>query len=107
MARAFRSVAVRRVCANPVWTGYTPFNDYPSEDDDDLRRTIVAQLDDLGKAPDTERVRVAPPVRRNPRRRQGLSPRGATAAPGTEPAAGAEGQSAGPACPLPPGGVGA
>ncbi|WP_329181698.1 macro domain-containing protein [Streptomyces sp. NBC_01477] len=57
-----------RVCANLMWTGYTLFNDYSFEDDDDLRRTIVAQLDDLDKAPDTERVRIAPPVRRNSRR---------------------------------------
>jgi len=57
-----------RVCANLMWTGYTLFNDYSFEDYDDLRSTITAQLDDLEKAPDTERVRIAPPVRRSSRR---------------------------------------
>jgi O-acetyl-ADP-ribose deacetylase (regulator of RNase III) len=57
-----------RVCANLMWTGYTLFNDYSFEDYDDLRSTITAQLDDIDKVPDTERVRIAPPVRRASRR---------------------------------------
>ncbi|MFJ1704975.1 macro domain-containing protein [Kitasatospora sp. NPDC088346] len=51
-----------RVCANLMWTGYTLFNEYSFEDDDELRSTITAQLDDIDKAPDTERVRIAPPA---------------------------------------------
>ncbi|MEU6238252.1 macro domain-containing protein [Kitasatospora sp. NPDC047058] len=57
-----------RVCANLMWTGYTLFNDHHFEDDDDLRSTIVAQLDDLERAPAGERVRIAPPARRTSRR---------------------------------------
>jgi O-acetyl-ADP-ribose deacetylase (regulator of RNase III) len=57
-----------RVCANLMWTGYTLFNDYSFEDYDDLRSTIIAQLDDIEKVPDTKRVRIAPPVRRTSRR---------------------------------------
>ncbi|MFG2533831.1 macro domain-containing protein [Streptomyces sp. NPDC048511] len=49
-----------RVCANLMWTGYTLFNDHRFEDFDDLRSTIVAQLDDLEAAPATERVRIDP-----------------------------------------------
>ncbi|MFJ8858199.1 macro domain-containing protein [Streptomyces sp. NPDC102451] len=49
-----------RVCANLMWTGYTLFNDHSFEDFDDLRSTIVAQLDDLEAAPVTERVRIDP-----------------------------------------------
>ncbi|MFD8750688.1 macro domain-containing protein [Kitasatospora sp. NPDC059577] len=58
-----------RVCANLMWTGYTLFNDHHFEDDDDLRATILAQLDDIERAPATERVRISPPARR------GTSPR--------------------------------
>ncbi|MFE4513441.1 macro domain-containing protein [Kitasatospora sp. NPDC056783] len=53
-----------RVCANLMWSGYTLFNDHHFEDDDDLRATVLAQLDDLEEAPATERVRIAPPARR-------------------------------------------
>ncbi|MER7584727.1 macro domain-containing protein [Kitasatospora sp. NPDC097691] len=53
-----------RVCANLMWTGYTLFNDHHFEDDDDLRATVLAQLDDIERAPVTERVRIAPPARR-------------------------------------------
>ncbi|MFJ6383660.1 macro domain-containing protein [Kitasatospora sp. NPDC092039] len=54
-----------RVCANLMWSGYTLFNDHHFEDDDDLRATLLAQLDDLEKAPATERVRITPPARRS------------------------------------------
>ncbi|MGW4514397.1 macro domain-containing protein [Streptomyces sp. NPDC004393] len=54
-----------RVCANLMWTGYTLFNDYSFEDYDDLRSTIVAQLDDIESAPVDKRVRIAPPKRAN------------------------------------------
>ncbi|MET9427327.1 macro domain-containing protein [Streptomyces sp. NPDC003036] len=57
-----------RVCANLMWTGYTLFNDYRFEDDDDLRATITAQLDDIEKAPVDKRVRIAPPQRSASRR---------------------------------------
>ncbi|WP_371501775.1 macro domain-containing protein [Kitasatospora sp. NBC_00374] len=57
-----------RVCANLMWTGYTLFNDHSFEDYDELRSTITAQLDDIEKVPDTERVRIAPPARRTSRR---------------------------------------
>ncbi|MGP3754568.1 macro domain-containing protein [Streptomyces sp. IBSNAI001] len=57
-----------RVCANLMWTGYTLFNDHSFEDFDDLRSTIVAQLDDLEAAPATERVRIDP-AGRGPARR--------------------------------------
>ncbi|WP_431682490.1 macro domain-containing protein [Kitasatospora sp. KL5] len=57
-----------RVCANLMWTGYTLFNDHSFEDYDDLRSTIVAQLDDIENAPETTRVRIAPPARRTTRR---------------------------------------
>ncbi|MFD0278123.1 macro domain-containing protein [Kitasatospora sp. NPDC127111] len=58
-----------RVCANLMWTGYTLFNDHHFEDDDDLRSTILAQLDDLERAPAEQRVRIAaPPARRASRR---------------------------------------
>ncbi|MEV7770320.1 macro domain-containing protein [Kitasatospora sp. NPDC086791] len=53
-----------RVCANLMWTGYTLFNDHHFEDDDDLRATVLAQLDDLERAPATERIRISPPARR-------------------------------------------
>ncbi|MCN9243797.1 macro domain-containing protein [Streptomyces sp. RY43-2] len=52
-----------RVCANLMWTGHTLFHDYSFEDYDDLRRTIVAQLDDIESAPVEKRVRIAPPKR--------------------------------------------
>jgi O-acetyl-ADP-ribose deacetylase (regulator of RNase III) len=52
-----------RVCANLMWTGYTLFNDHCFEDYDDLRHTIVAQLDDIENAPAEQRVRIAPPKR--------------------------------------------
>ncbi|MCX4694675.1 macro domain-containing protein [Streptomyces sp. NBC_01408] len=51
-----------RVCANLMWTGYTLFNDYRFEDYEDLRRTIVAQLDDIENAPAEGRIRIAPPA---------------------------------------------
>ncbi|MEU9375371.1 macro domain-containing protein [Streptomyces sp. NPDC048255] len=51
-----------RVCANLMWTGYTLFNDYRFEDYEELRRTIVAQLDDIENAPAEGRVRIAPPA---------------------------------------------
>ncbi|MET8543158.1 macro domain-containing protein [Kitasatospora sp. NPDC004799] len=54
-----------RVCANLMWSGYTLFQDHRFEDDDELRATVLAQLDDLEKAPATERVRIAPPARRS------------------------------------------
>ncbi|MER6953935.1 macro domain-containing protein [Streptomyces sp. NPDC000618] len=57
-----------RVCANLMWTGYTLFNDYHFEDYDDLRATIVAQLDDIENAPAEERVRIVPPKRSASRR---------------------------------------
>ncbi|MFI6446032.1 macro domain-containing protein [Kitasatospora sp. NPDC050543] len=57
-----------RVCANLMWTGYTLFNDHSFEDYDDLRGTIVAQLDDIEKAPAEQRVRIVPPARRRARR---------------------------------------
>lgn len=52
-----------RVCANLMWTGYTLFNDYRFADYDDLRSTILSQLDDLEAAPTEQRVRVVPPQR--------------------------------------------
>ncbi|MBP0452349.1 macro domain-containing protein [Kitasatospora sp. RG8] len=57
-----------RVCANLMWSGYTLFNDHCFEDYDDLRSTIVAQLDDIENAPVEEPVRIAPPARRTARR---------------------------------------
>ncbi len=47
-----------RVCATLMRTGYTLFNDhafngYAFNDHDGLRGTIVAQLDDTEKAPET------------------------------------------------------
>ncbi|MBZ9599773.1 MULTISPECIES: macro domain-containing protein [Streptomyces] len=58
-----------RVCANLMWTGYTLFQDHSFEDDDELRATITAQLDDIEKAPEGERVRIAPPPGRSRSRR--------------------------------------
>jgi O-acetyl-ADP-ribose deacetylase (regulator of RNase III) len=57
-----------RVCANLMWTGYTLFNDYHFTDYDDLRRTIVAQLDDLEAAPEEKPVRIEPPKKPTSRR---------------------------------------
>ncbi|MEV5988044.1 macro domain-containing protein [Streptomyces sp. NPDC052051] len=57
-----------RVCANLMWTGHTLFHDHSFEDYDDLRRTIVAQLDDIESAPVEKRVRIAPPKRPASRR---------------------------------------
>lgn len=57
-----------RVCANLMWTGYTLFQDYSFDDYDDLRRTIVAQLDDIESVPETQRVRISPPRARSARR---------------------------------------
>ncbi|MFI7130125.1 macro domain-containing protein [Nonomuraea sp. NPDC050153] len=50
-----------RVCANLMWTGYTLFNDYYFRDYDDLRKTILEQLDDIDSRPEEERVRIKPP----------------------------------------------
>ncbi|MFH0175654.1 macro domain-containing protein [Streptomyces cacaoi] len=57
-----------RVCANLMWTGHTLFHDHRFKDYDDLRDTIVAQLDDIESAPAEQRVRIAPPSRRTARR---------------------------------------
>ncbi|MGW0186299.1 macro domain-containing protein [Streptomyces sp. NPDC003362] len=57
-----------RVCANLMWSGYTLFQDHSFEDYDELRSTIVAQLDDLENAPEEKRVRIAPPARGASRR---------------------------------------
>ncbi|GAA0931346.1 macro domain-containing protein [Streptomyces thermoalcalitolerans] len=57
-----------RVCANLMWSGYTLFQDHTFEDYDDLRSTIVAQLDDIENAPEEQRVRIAPPARGTSRR---------------------------------------
>ncbi|MFJ3520359.1 macro domain-containing protein [Streptomyces sp. NPDC090131] len=50
-----------RVCANLMWTGYTLFHDHWFEDDDELRATIVTQLNGIENAPVEERVRIVPP----------------------------------------------
>ncbi|MFJ6793648.1 ADP-ribosyltransferase domain-containing protein [Streptomyces sp. NPDC091268] len=50
-----------RLCANLMWTGYTLFQDHWFEDDDELRATILAQLDGIENAPVEERVRIVPP----------------------------------------------
>ncbi|MET9604852.1 macro domain-containing protein [Streptomyces sp. NPDC006512] len=52
-----------RVCANLMWTGYTLFHDHRFEDYEELRRTVVAQLDDIDSAPAAARIRIAPPRR--------------------------------------------
>ncbi|MFF7993543.1 macro domain-containing protein [Kitasatospora xanthocidica] len=54
-----------RVCANLMWSGLTLFDDHHFEDDDELRATVLAQLDDLERAPATQRVRISPPARRS------------------------------------------
>jgi O-acetyl-ADP-ribose deacetylase (regulator of RNase III) len=58
-----------RVCANLMWTGHTLFHDHVFEDYEDLRGTIVAQLDDIENTPAEQRVRIAPPTRAASRRR--------------------------------------
>lgn len=58
-----------RVCANLMWTGYTLFHDHHFEDDDELRATMLAQLNDLEQAPATTRVRITAPSARNRSRR--------------------------------------
>ncbi|WP_432074558.1 macro domain-containing protein [Streptomyces wuyuanensis] len=58
-----------RVCANLMWTGYTLFNEHSFDDYDELRSTIVAQLDDIDSAPVEKRVRIVPPARATSRRR--------------------------------------
>ncbi|MFI5983744.1 macro domain-containing protein [Streptomyces sp. NPDC051555] len=50
-----------RVCANLMWTGYTLFHDHCFEDDDELRATLVAQLNGIENAPVEERVRIVVP----------------------------------------------
>ncbi|MFI5642171.1 ADP-ribosyltransferase domain-containing protein [Streptomyces goshikiensis] len=50
-----------RVCANLMWTGYTLFHDHWFQDDDELRATIVAQLNGIENAPVEERIRIVPP----------------------------------------------
>ncbi|MCJ0875725.1 macro domain-containing protein [Streptomyces sp. AP-93] len=50
-----------RVCANLMWTGHTLFHDHWFEDDDELRATIIAQLNGIEDAPVEERVRIVPP----------------------------------------------
>ncbi|MET9699960.1 macro domain-containing protein [Streptomyces sp. NPDC006529] len=50
-----------RVCANLMWTGYTLFHDHWFEDDDELRSTVIAQLQGIENAPVEERVRIVPP----------------------------------------------
>ncbi|MET8571596.1 ADP-ribosyltransferase domain-containing protein [Streptomyces sp. NPDC004783] len=50
-----------RVCANLMWTGYTLFHDHWFEDDDELRSTIISQLDGIENAPVDQRVRIVPP----------------------------------------------
>ncbi|GGL93346.1 hypothetical protein GCM10010129_41460 [Streptomyces fumigatiscleroticus] len=57
-----------RVCANLMWTGYTLFTEHSFEDYDDLRGTIVAQLDDIENTPEEKRVRITPPKRAASRR---------------------------------------
>ncbi|MET9591060.1 macro domain-containing protein [Streptomyces sp. NPDC006516] len=57
-----------RVCANLMWTGYTLFNDHRFDDYDELRSTIVAQLDDLESAPPAQRIRIDPARRGSGRR---------------------------------------
>lgn len=57
-----------RVCANLMWTGHTLFNDFDFADYDDLRATIVAQLDDIEAAPVAKPVRIEPPKRGTSRR---------------------------------------
>ncbi|WP_327411891.1 macro domain-containing protein [Streptomyces sp. NBC_01233] len=55
-----------RVCANLMWTGYTLFHDHWFEDDDELRATIITQLNGIENAPAEERVRIVPPKAADP-----------------------------------------
>lgn len=55
-----------RVCANLMWTGYTLFHDHWFEDDDELRATIITQLNGIENAPAEERVRIVPPKAAGP-----------------------------------------
>ncbi|WP_328864097.1 ADP-ribosyltransferase domain-containing protein [Streptomyces virginiae] len=50
-----------RVCANLMWTGYSLFHDHWFQDDDELRATIITQLNGIEHAPAEERVRIVPP----------------------------------------------
>ncbi|WUH78430.1 ADP-ribosyltransferase domain-containing protein [Streptomyces sp. NBC_00435] len=50
-----------RLSANLMWTGYTLFHDHWFEDDDELRTTIITQLNGIENAPVEERVRIVPP----------------------------------------------
>jgi len=59
-----------RVCANLMWTGYTLFNDFSFGGYDDLRETVLAQLEDIDNVPETERVRIKPPARSRSRSRR-------------------------------------
>jgi hypothetical protein len=52
-----------------MWTGYTLFNEHSFDDYDELRSTIVAQLDDIDSAPVEKRVRIVPPAPAASRRR--------------------------------------
>ncbi|WP_033216157.1 macro domain-containing protein [Streptomyces virginiae] len=58
-----------RVCANLMWTGYTLFHEFRFDDYDDLRSTVVAQLDGIESGPAERRVRIEPPWRRPAGRR--------------------------------------
>ncbi|MEV6066221.1 macro domain-containing protein [Nocardia sp. NPDC052001] len=53
-----------RVCANLMWTGYTLFNDHTFDDYDELRATVLAQLDDIENAPADKPVRIKRPATR-------------------------------------------
>jgi O-acetyl-ADP-ribose deacetylase (regulator of RNase III) len=53
-----------QVCANLMWAGYTLFGEYSFDDYDELRATVSAQLDDIERRPQQERVRITPPTRR-------------------------------------------
>ncbi|MDI2125585.1 macro domain-containing protein [Yinghuangia seranimata] len=57
-----------RVCANLMWSGHALFEEHYFADYDDLRDTIVTQLDDLESAPAEEPVRIKPPQRGTSRR---------------------------------------
>ncbi|MFC5007756.1 macro domain-containing protein [Dactylosporangium cerinum] len=57
-----------QVCANLMWAGYMLFHDYAFTGYDELRATVCAQLDDIERRPEQERVRIAPPTRPDPRR---------------------------------------
>ncbi|WP_267501545.1 ADP-ribosyltransferase domain-containing protein [Streptomyces flavotricini] len=80
-----------RVCANLMWTGYTLFHDHWFEDDDELRATVITQLDGIEKRPVEERVRIVPPKPVTPV--PAPAPAGATATATAAAAAAAEGPS--------------